>query len=349
MIAAVAVVGMPSVSRGTRPPAAEALLVGLRAGDALDGSLAELLRVLGQLLLHRVGEEGRDLGATGRHGAEREADRGAAQPRLPRARPVVAGHLRAVDVHDLERRAAQVRRDPEGLADGEEPDRDDDDVDAVGELGDAERQPLLARGRVDADEPDEQADAERREPAHLRRAEHRRDRDEGEHHDGEVVGRPHLHGDLDDDRREQRQAERADRAGDEGADGGRRERRRPSTPLGHEVALDGGDDRGALTGGVEQDRGRRPAVHAAVVDAGEHDEGLRRLERVGDGEQQRDRHGRADARQHADGRAEQHAEEGVEQVDRRQRRGEALDEGVDAVHQRIPFSSPTGSLIPRPA
>ena len=31
------------------------------------------------------------------------------------------------------------------------PDRDDDDVDAVGELGDAEREPLLTRGRVDAD------------------------------------------------------------------------------------------------------------------------------------------------------------------------------------------------------
>ena len=75
----------------------------LRARDALDGALAEVLGVLGQLLLHRVGEEGRDLGATGRHGAEGEADRRAAQPRLPGARPVVAVHRRAADVHDLER------------------------------------------------------------------------------------------------------------------------------------------------------------------------------------------------------------------------------------------------------
>ena len=35
--------------------------------------------------------------------------------------------------------------DPQRLADGEEADRDDDDVDAVGELRDAEGEPLLAR------------------------------------------------------------------------------------------------------------------------------------------------------------------------------------------------------------
>ena len=48
---------------------------GLGAGDALDGAVAELLGVLGQLALGDVGQEGRDLGAAGRHGAEGEAER----------------------------------------------------------------------------------------------------------------------------------------------------------------------------------------------------------------------------------------------------------------------------------
>ena len=63
----------------------------LRAGDALDRTVAELLGVLGEPLLGDVGEEGRDLRATGGDRAEREADRGAAQPRLPGAAPVARG------------------------------------------------------------------------------------------------------------------------------------------------------------------------------------------------------------------------------------------------------------------
>ena len=79
-------------------------------------------------------------------------------------------------------------RRPQRLADGEQADRDDDDVDAVGELGDAEGEPLLAGGLVDADQADGQAEAERGQPADPGAAQHRRDRDEGEQHDREEVG-----------------------------------------------------------------------------------------------------------------------------------------------------------------
>ena len=40
--------------------------------------------------------------------------------------------------------------------------------------------------------------------------------------------------------------------------------------------------------------------------------------------------------------------EGVQQVGRRQRGGEALDQRGQCVHQRIPFRMPTGRLMPRP-
>ena len=112
--------------------------------------------------------------------------------------------------------------------------------------------------------------------------------------------------------------------------------------LGHLVALDRGDHRGGLARGVQQDRGGRAAVHAAVVDAGEHDERAGRLQGVGDRQQQRDGHGRADAGQHADGGAEEDADQGVEQVRRGQRGGEPVHQGGPDVHQSIPSRMPGG-------
>ena len=62
---------------------------GLGSGDALDRAVAEFLRMLGQPPFGRIGQEGRDLGAARRQRADREAEQRAAQPRLPRARPVL--------------------------------------------------------------------------------------------------------------------------------------------------------------------------------------------------------------------------------------------------------------------
>jgi hypothetical protein len=104
--------------------------------------------------------------------------------------------------------------------------------------------------------------------------------------------------------------------------------------LGHLVALQSRDHGRGFTGRVEQDRGGRAAIHAAVVDAGEHDEGARRLDVVGDREQQRHGHRRADARQHTHGRAEHDADTGVQQIHRGQRGGEAVHQAIESVHVR---------------
>ena len=122
----------------------------------------------------------------------------------------------------------------------------------------------------------------------------------------------------------------------------------PRALLGHLVALDGCHHRRRLTRCVEQDRRGGAAVHAAVVDAGEQDERLRRLEAEGDRQQQRDRHGRADARQHAHEGAQQDADGGEGEVLRREGVGHAVEEKLQSVHQRIPSRIPGGSGTSRP-
>ena len=114
---------------------------GFRAGHALDrAGRAELLLVLRQLLLQRIGEEGRDLRAARRQRADREADERAAHPGLPRAPPFLRRHVeRALERHDLVLAGIAARGDVERLADGEEPDRDDDDADAVEQFGERRR------------------------------------------------------------------------------------------------------------------------------------------------------------------------------------------------------------------
>ena len=162
MIAAVAEVGRPSVSIGTSTPAAEALLA---ASGPATPSIAPVVpnsSVLRQLLLQRVGQEGRDFGAAGRQRADREAEQGAAQPRLPRAPPFLRGHVeRAFQRHDLVLAGIAARRDVERLADREQPDRHDDDVDAVEQFREAEGEARLPGLEVDADHAEEEAEEQR--------------------------------------------------------------------------------------------------------------------------------------------------------------------------------------------
>ncbi len=252
--------------------------------------------------------------------------------------------------------ACGERRDLQRLADREERDRERRHLDAVEQVGDAEGQPRLPGLQVDADEPERQPEEQRGQPAQRRVAEGGRDGDEGEHHQREVVGRPERQRELHHPRRDEGEAEGGDQPGDERADR-RRGQRRPAAALArHLVALERGDDRGALARRVEQDRGGRAAVHAAVVDAGEHDQRGGRVELVGDRQQQRDGQRRADAGQHADRGAERDADQRVEQVHRLQRAGEAVGEEREGVHGASPgqkksrSSGPAGSeRLRRPA
>jgi hypothetical protein len=114
-------------------------------------------------------------------------------------------------------------RDPQRLADREEPDGDDHDVDAVGELEAAEGEALLAGHLVEPDETERETDEQGGEAPYAGAAEHGRDRDEGQHHDREVVRGADVHGERRDRRGQRDQQDRADHAAREVADGGGRE------------------------------------------------------------------------------------------------------------------------------
>ena len=80
--------------------------------------------------------------------------------------------------------------------------RDDDHIQTVGQQRNPEGEPLLAGHRVDPDQADRQADRQRGETADSRRSEHRGHRDEGQHHDREIVRRTETAGEVGDDRSE---------------------------------------------------------------------------------------------------------------------------------------------------
>ena len=65
--------------------------------------------------------------------------------------------------------AADPRRHVQRLADREQPDGDDHDVDAREQLVDAERQPRLAGQLVDPDQPDREAEASDSSPRMIER------------------------------------------------------------------------------------------------------------------------------------------------------------------------------------
>ena len=102
--------------------------------------------------------------------------------------------------------------------------------------------------------------------------------------------------------------ERRHGAGEERADGRGGERHAgPPLPR-HLVAVERGDHRRRLAGQVDQDRGRRAAVLRAVVDARQHDQRRDRRQRERDRQEHGDGRGRAEPGQHADQRAEEHAQ-----------------------------------------
>jgi hypothetical protein len=107
--------------------------------------------------------------------------------------------------------------------------------------------------------------------------------------------------------------------------------RRPGAPLaGHLVAVDAGDDGSGLARNADQDRRCRAAVHRTVEDAGQHDDPDGGIGAVGQRQQQRHAGEGAEARQHADDRAPQAADEAVQQSLPGQRDRKSVDELVEA-------------------
>ncbi len=237
-----------------------------------------------------------------------------------------------------------ARGDVKRFAQGEQADRKRRHLDAIEQFGDAESEPGLAGEPVDADQPERQPDKQAGQSADRRVSEGCRHRDKGHAHQRKIIFRPEAHREIDQPRRQKGETNGGDGARNERTDRRRRQRRPAAAGLGHLVALERRRHRCALAGRVDEDRRGRSAIHAAVIDSGEHDQRAAGIELVGDRQQQCDRERRTDAGQHADGGAEEHADQRVEQVHRLHGDSHAMRERGESFHYSSLSRGPAGRL-----
>ena len=200
---------------------------GLRARHAFDRALCRTPPgACDSFFSSVIAQEGRDLGAARRASRRTESRTRCRAATASTSAPVLRASSRASRsaVSISSRCAVVARRDVERFADREQPDRHHDDVDAVEQSGrpKVKRAWPVCRSMPTSPTPD--AEEQAVSPRTARGAEHRRHRDEGQHHQREISRGPELQREIDDDRREEGERERADRAGDERADGGGGER-----------------------------------------------------------------------------------------------------------------------------
>jgi hypothetical protein len=218
------------------------------------------------------------------------------------------------------------------VADAEHPHGKGDEADAVAELRDLEGEARHARIHVRADEAEQEAEQDHAERVQQRAMRQHDGGDEAEHHQREILGGTEFQGEGGQGRGKQRDHESGDRAGEEGADRRRGERPPRLALPRHLMAVEGGHYGRGLAGQVDQDGRGRPAVLRAVEDPGEHDQGRRRRQSEGDRQQHGDGGDRAEAGQHADRRAEENADQAVEEVGRTERGLETEAEIGEHVH-----------------
>ena len=224
---------------------------------------------------------------------------------------------------------------PDDFAEAEDADRDRHEVDAVHQRRPIEGEAAVAGVDVDADDPKQQTDER-----HCKRLENRAvgdhdDADQAERHQGAIFGRAEGFSDhrqrrcgkADDERGDDARKKRAERGGGQRGPG--------AALLRHRVAVERGHDGRRFARHVDQDRRRRAAVLRAVEDPGQHDEAGNRLQIERHRQHHRDGRDRTDARQHADQRAAEAADQADQQIGRRQRDTEAEVKVVPEIHRSL--------------
>ena len=174
---------------------------GLRRHHPLDLALAEPLRMLREALGERVAHERRRRGAA-RLEAHPEPDEGAAHEGAPVARQDLPGVEHHAQVHAGPRalESQPLLDAQQDLADAEQPDDGDDEIEALHQLGDAEGQAQLAGHDVEPDGGEDEADQDRHERLERVAAAEPDETGEGEELDGEELRRPELERDLGEER-----------------------------------------------------------------------------------------------------------------------------------------------------
>ena len=151
----------------------------------------------------------------------------------------------------------------DGLADREQSDDENDDVDAVEQLRNPERKSRVACELIDSHQTQRESEKEAEEAANDRIAEQHRNRCKGDDRQREVLGRPELQRERRERRGEEGQRDCGQRAGDKRSNRCRGQRRRAATLPRHHVAIERGRDGTRFPWRVQQNARRRSTVHGS--------------------------------------------------------------------------------------
>ncbi|MNI26530.1 hypothetical protein D3C73_802320 [compost metagenome] len=294
-----------------------------RASQAGRMALAEAFRILRDLLFQRVGRERRQHRATARQDTQgrtqgRTAQHGGSgfleflHVRVQRADLV--GDVDAVFL------LLQVGHD---FGEAEHAHGHDGEVDTVLQFGNAEVVAGNARVDVGADHAQQQTQDDHRDCLGQRARSQHHGADQAQAHQREVLGGAELERHLSQrgSKRSQQQGRHA--TGKERAQRGDGQRGARTAIAGHLVTVQHGHHRGRFPWQRHKNRRGRTAVLRTVIDAGQHDQACNRGQHIRDRQQHRDGRDRADARQHANQRTQDAAQQCVGQVLGRERHREA--------------------------
>src|SRR5215207_50294 len=319
---------------------AHARVVGrLRPCNALYGPPPELLGVLREPLFEAVGEEGGERRTYARQHAYEEAEDASPPVGTGGAAPVLAGHPDgALDALRVQVARATGCHVGERLRQREEGYRHEGEVYAVGEVRDAEGEPLDARLGVYPHHRDRESKERGDERLQLRACSQVGNHHQREEHQEEILRRAEGYGNARERGGQEHQPQSRESASDERTDRGRRERRPGAPLLGHLVAVERGHYGGDLSGGADKDGGRRATVHRAVIDTGKQDEPAHGVEPEGEWDQERDSRDGPYAGQHAYQRPDQDSAEGEDEVGDREGFPEPLGQPGEYVGHRLPLT-----------
>ena len=190
-----------------------------------------------------------------------------------------------------------------------------------------------ARLRVGADHRQHHAEARRGEPAQRRVAGQNRDHGNAEHGDAEKLGRADIKDDRAQDRQRDRHQHRAEQAADQSGHVGGAERAAGLAAPRHRIAVERGRRGRGVARRAEQDRGDRIGGGGRGAEAEQQRKRCRRIEIIGEWQQQRRAGDAADARQDAERQSHAHATEQIHHA----RRVEDNEQGMRCGMQHVRF------------
>ncbi|MDT4829244.1 hypothetical protein FQZ97_626590 [compost metagenome] len=282
-------------------------------------ALAEALRILRDLLFQRVGRERRQHGAAARQDAQgRTQGRAAQHCGSGFLEFLLVGIQRADLVGDVDAvfLLLEVGHD---FGEAEHAHGHDGEVDAVLQFGDAEVVACNARVHVGAHHAQQQTQQDHRNRLGQRARGQHHGANQAQAHQREVLGGAELECDLSQRGRKTGQQQSSHAACEERTQGSDCQGGASAAVAGHLVAVQHGHHRGRFPWQRHENGRRGAAVLGAVVDACQHDQAGHRGQHVRDRQQHRDGRNRADARQHANQRTQNAAQQCIGEVLGRER------------------------------